>query len=96
MFFIYATKIFKHATRTKLTLFILIIFSFNSFVFFVIKDHPYNFKKTFSRKIEFNQICQYLDSGVAASNSLSLKNYVMVGHSKFDEAVVNKICNEIN
>ncbi len=95
MFFIYSIEIFSQNTRTKLTSLILIIFLFNSFIFFAIKDHNYNLKQTFSRKVEFNKICFDISSGVAVSDDTSL-NYVMIDHSKFNETVLEKICNELN
>lgn len=95
MFFIYSTEIFNQNMRTKLTSLILIIFLFNSFIFFVIKDHNYNLKQTFSRNVEFNKICLDISSGVAVSDSPSL-NYIMISHSKFNKHVLNKICHELN
>lgn len=95
IFFVVATKNLSFNIASKFTYFALILFTINSFSFFVIKDHSYNIKKTFSREKAFLKICVEFKYGIKLKNSYSLK-YIKDSHHKFDDFVIKKICNEIN
>ena len=95
IFFVVATKNLSFNIASKLTYFALILFTINSFSFFVIKDHNYNIKRTFSREKVFLKICEEFKYGIKSKTSLGIK-YIKRSHTKFDDSVIKKICNEIN
>ena len=95
IFFVVATKNLSFNIASKFTYFALILFTINSFSFFVIKDHGYNIKKTFSRENAFLKICEEFKYGIRSINVESVE-YMKRSHTKFDDSVIKKICNEIN
>ena len=95
IFFVVATKNLSFNIASKLTYFALILFTINSFSFFVIKDHSYNIKRTFSREKAFLKICEEFKYATKSKNVESVK-YIKDAHHKFDDFVIKKICNEIN
>ena len=97
IFFVVATKNLSFNIASKLTYFALILFTINSFSFFVIKDQGYNIKRTFSRENAFLKICEEFKYGIRSIKPFLVSvEYIKRSHTKFDDLVIKKICNEIN
>jgi len=53
------------------------------------------YKKIFSRENTFLKICEEFKYGIRSIEVESVE-YVKRSHTKFDDSVIKKICNEIN